>query len=310
MPARPMAERRPPIVVGIEAHEQRDENRDRDRVACLRDLDGVERERQQRDGRQQEHDRELDQQDREGDLVRSLLAARAFDHGDHAIEERFALIDGDANDEPVREHARPAGHRTEVAAGFANHRCRFARDRRLVDRRHALDHLAVGRDVVPGFDDEGVALAQRRGLDERVGGTRMLCTRQLLGHHIALRRPQGVGLCLAATFGDRLGEVGEEHREPQPERHGENEGRRRFPGTHERLNPEDRGEDAADPDHEHDRVAPLVLRQQLDERILERLPEDRAGHQDPMQGRGTGMMQDLRVHLLCSGWCGVSGCRP
>ena len=36
-------------------------------------------------------------------------------------------------------------------------------------------------------------------------------------HHLAARGPQGVGLGLAASLGDGLGEVREEHRQPQPE---------------------------------------------------------------------------------------------
>ena len=50
---------------------------------------------------------------------------------------------------------------------------------------------------------------------------------ELLGLHVAARRPQRIGLRLAAAFGHRLGEVGEQHREPQPGRDAEDE-RRRF----------------------------------------------------------------------------------
>ena len=48
--------------------------------------------------------------------------------------------------DPVGEHARAAGHRRAVAAGFANHRRRFAGDRRLVHRGDAFDDFAVARE--------------------------------------------------------------------------------------------------------------------------------------------------------------------
>ena len=38
------------------------------------------------------------------------------------------------------------------------------------------------------------------------------------GHGVGLGPAQGVGLRLAAPLGDRLGEVGEQHGQPQPER--------------------------------------------------------------------------------------------
>src|SRR4249920_1399286 len=44
-----------------------------------------------------------------------------------------------------------------VTAGLANHRCGFARDRRLVDRGNAFDHLAVGGNIVAGLDQHDVA---------------------------------------------------------------------------------------------------------------------------------------------------------
>src|SRR6202163_3811680 len=48
---------------------------------------------------------------------------------------------------------------------------------------------------------------------------------------LGLGPPQGVGLRLAAPLGHRLGEVGEQHREPEPERHLDGEPEvRRLPG--------------------------------------------------------------------------------
>ena len=147
----------------------------------------------------------------ERDLVRGLLALGALDEGDHPVDERLAGPRGDAHDDPVGEHARPAGDGRAVAAGFADHRCRLAGDRRLVDARDALDDVAVARDDLAGDDDDLVAeveLGAGHLLDRPVGAP---AVRHRLGAGLAQR----VGLRLAATLGHRLGEVREQHREPE-----------------------------------------------------------------------------------------------
>ena len=47
---------------------------------------------------------------------------------------------------------------------------------------------------------------------------------QLVGLGLLARAAQRLGLGLAAPLGHRLGKVGEQHRKPQPQRHGANEG--------------------------------------------------------------------------------------
>ena len=84
MPAMPMAESRPPMVVGI-----RQTSSATIVVADSRML-GVERQRHQRHAGEQEDDREPDEQDVQRDLVRRLLPRRALDERDHAVEERLA----------------------------------------------------------------------------------------------------------------------------------------------------------------------------------------------------------------------------
>ena len=71
---------------------------------------------------------------------------------------------------------------------------------------------------------------------------------------------QGVGLGLAPALGHRFGEVGEQHRRPQPQRDQPDE----HVGPAEEL---DRGDHAADLDHEHDRVADHRAGVELDERL-------------------------------------------
>ena len=73
-------------------------------------------------------------------------------------------------------------------------------------------------------------------------------------------RAQRRGLGLAAAFGDRLGEVAEEDGEPQPDGHGEREPAG-LPGLSD--DPHHRGEQGADLDDEHDRVADHLARVEL-----------------------------------------------
>jgi hypothetical protein len=68
-----------------------------------------------------------------------------FDHGNHAVDEGFARIDRDPDDHPVGQHAGAAGDGREVAAGFADDRGRFAGDGGFVDRGDAFDDFAIGR---------------------------------------------------------------------------------------------------------------------------------------------------------------------
>ena len=97
--------------------------------------------------------------------------------------------------------------------------------------------------------------------------------------HVSAHRTQRRGLCLAAPLGDGLGEVREQHRQPQPDRNREDEAGR--PVVRElserRADADDRREDAADEDHEHHRIADLHPRIELAKRI-----GDRAAHDLPV----------------------------
>ena len=66
---------------------------------------------------------------------------------------------------------------------------------------------------------------------------------------------QRVGLGLAPALGHGLGEVGEQHREPQPQRRPGRRTRSRSAVAGQVADEEERGQHAADLDHEHDRVA-------------------------------------------------------
>ena len=193
---------------GNEADQQRDQHED-----GLRRL-GVHGEGLQRDHGQQKDDGEAGEQNAERDLVGRLLAGGALDQRDHAVEEGLAGIGGDADLDPVRQDLGAAGDGGAVAAGLADDGSGLAGDGRLVHRGHALDHFAVAGDVVVGLDVDHVARAEQAAGDlfkAAVG-------RVALGDGLALGLAQRVGLGLAAALGHGLGKVGEQHREPQPER--------------------------------------------------------------------------------------------
>ena len=123
--------------------------------------DAEDRERLQCNDRQQEDQRQARDQDVERDLVGSLLAFRALDEGDHAIQEGLAGVGGDPDLDLVGQHLGAAGHGAAVAAGLANHRRAFTGDHRFVHGRDAVDDLAVAGDQIAGFTEHDIAGAQR-----------------------------------------------------------------------------------------------------------------------------------------------------
>ena len=139
MPAMPMAESSPPMVVGIRQTSSATSTVMVIGVPCPAASHAVEREGQQRDADHQEDDGEGRQQDVQRDLVGRLLALGAFDQADHAVQEALARVGGDPHDQPVGEHARAAGDGAAVAARLADHRRALAGDGALVHRGDALD---------------------------------------------------------------------------------------------------------------------------------------------------------------------------
>ena len=145
-------------------------------------------------------------------------------------------IGGDAHDEPVGEHARAAGHGAPVAAALADHRRALAGDGALVHRGDALDDLAVAGDEVARLHEHEVAA--RAAAADATSSTARVPPRlgEALGDHVLAGPPQRVGLRLAPSLGHGLGEVREEHREPEPQRHRQDEagGRLAAPGRRPR----------------------------------------------------------------------------
>ncbi|MEH2595320.1 hypothetical protein V1278_002233 [Bradyrhizobium sp. AZCC 1577] len=142
---------------------------------------------------------------------------------------------------------RAAGHRRPVTTGFADYRRRFTRYRRLVHRSYTLDHFAIGGDVVAGLDQDDVTHLQAGAGNQTIvlaGTFQQFCL--ALGAGLLQRQ----SLRLAAAFGNGLGEIGEQHGEPQPQDDLEREGEVLAAGHQiaQEYHGRERGHDF---DHEH-----------------------------------------------------------
>ena len=146
---------------------------------------------------------------------------------------------------------------------LADDRRGFAGDRRLVDRGHAHDHLAIRRNHVAGFDENNVtdleAGARHQPIILQIAGAG-----EKLGLSLGALPAQRVGLRLAAALGHRFGEIGEQHGEPQPQDDLELE-RNMAAAGHEIADENDRRQRRNDLEHEHDGILHERARIELDE---------------------------------------------
>ncbi len=86
----------------------------------------------------------------------------------------------------------------------------------LTEAMPSID-VAVGGDDVAGLDQHDIADPRGRPPARCSQVVRGVVGIEALGRECRLARaPQAVGLRLAAPFGDGLGEVGKQHREPEP----------------------------------------------------------------------------------------------
>ncbi len=240
-----------------QTHQQRDQQQ---RI----DLHTNERtDRRQRRHHHQEGQRHRRQQQGQGDLVRGLLAVRAFHQGDHPVQEAVARLGGDAHDDLVGEHLGAADHATAVGTRFAQHGGRFAGHRRFVDGGQALHDLAIGRDQFPGTDDHMVARAQFGRRDLGLAGPGMRGRQPARAEVLPGASKRG-GLAPAARFGHRLGEVAEQHRQQQDRGDRQAEAQRRIAGQR------DQGADhCADHHHGHHRAVQQVPGRELDDGVAQ-----------------------------------------
>ena len=144
MPAMPMADSRPPMVVGI-----------RQTSSAIRVEMGIctplyTRNGIQGDHHDQEDDGQGHQQGIQSDLVGGLLPGGTLHQGDHAVQEAVARLGGDADLQPVRHNGGAAGDGAEVAAALPDHRGGLAGDGGLIHRGDALNDLAVAGDDLAG----------------------------------------------------------------------------------------------------------------------------------------------------------------
>ena len=176
----------------------------------------------------------------------------------------------------------------EVAARLAEHGRGLTGDGALVDGGHAFDDFAIGRNGLLGFDQEAVAPAQAVCRDD-VEATGTATVLEALCLDFATRRTQRRSLRLATALGHGLGEVREQHREPQPGSYGEHEPR--LPeitpdadGGHETEN---RRQQAGDVHHEHHGISDLYARVELAQSIHDPAADDRTAQDAETIGGGT-----------------------
>ena len=159
-----------------------------------------------------------------------------------------------------------------VAARLADHGRRLAGDRRLVDRRDALDDVAVAGDELAGPNHAEVADLQlaRRRLDERC--RRGCRTYAIVSERVlrsvsacALPRPSAIASAKLAN-----NTVNHSHAATRP-----GEPVRRRAGAADVAEEQERREDAADLHDEHHRVLGLQARVELHEAVEDRAPHDR-----------------------------------
>ena len=147
---------------------------------------------------------------------------------------------------------------------FANDRRQLTSNRRFVDRGHAFDHVAVGGNQVAGFDQDQVPNLEAGAWDQPV----ILLVAgpgDQLGLSLGALAAQRVGLRLAASLGNSLGEVCEQDCEPQPEDDLEFEADVLAAG-YQIADQDHGGQRGDDFEHEHHRILHQRARIELDER--------------------------------------------
>ena len=255
---------------GNQGHEQRHQDDDRHGAA------GIAGEARDGDRGEDEDDRHAGQEHVEGDLVGRLLAHRPFHQRDHPVEEGRAGGGGDADLDPIRQHPRAAGDRRAVAAALADDGRGFAGDGGFIDRGHAFDHIAVAGDHVPRLDQHQIALLEIEGGDHLELPRGRSGAGEALGLGLGAGPAQILGLGLAPPLGHRLGEIGEDHGEPEPEDDLGGEADPAMAGE-DVPDQDDGGQRRDDLDHEHHGVAGECPRVELAQGFPGRAQQDLRG---------------------------------
>ncbi len=166
----------------------------------------------QSDHCQQKYKREAGDQDIQRDFVGSLLTFRTLHQGDHAIQERLARIGCDFDADMVGQDLGAAGHRAAVAARFANYGGAFSGNHGLIHSRDAVNHFAVAWDQSARVTNHDVAGSQSGTCHQRD----LPVAIHLFGQHICFAFAEAVRLRLPTCLRHGFGEVGEQHRKPEP----------------------------------------------------------------------------------------------
>ena len=208
MPAMPMAESRPPIVVGMR-HTSRATS---DTVSTVvpayspkgRMVTVAMRNSSDMPASRMARAISLGVRCRWAPSTRAIMRSRKVSPGSARDADGQAVAD---------ERRATCDRAADIGAGLLEDGRGFARDGGLVDEADALDDVAVTGDRLALLDDDDVALAKLGGPDilERAVGT------AAMGRGLRSRPPQGRGLRAAAGLRDGLRVGGEEDREPQPD---------------------------------------------------------------------------------------------
>ena len=161
-----------------------------------------------------ENDGQRRQQNAQRDFIGRPLTAGAFHHGNHAVQEGIARLRRDADDNAVADHAGAARHGAAVAAAFPDDRGGFARNGGLVHAGNAFNHFAVKRNDVPCFAQHLLSLAQFGNGNDFLRSL----VRQQAGVDVHAHFFQSVRLGLSTPFRPCFRKIGEQDREPEPER--------------------------------------------------------------------------------------------
>jgi hypothetical protein len=160
-------------------------------------------------------------------LIRRAAALGAFHHCDHAIEEAFAFAAGDAHQDPVgaAPACRPLPKRSRRRPSRSTGADSPVTALSFTDATPSMISPSAGM-MSPVSTEHHVAFAQGARLAGLI--LALLVAEQFLGVHVAPHRTQRRCLRLAAALGDGFGEVCEQHRQPQPDRDGDDEARAAF----------------------------------------------------------------------------------
>jgi len=247
-----------------QAHQQRHQHRDGQRSALARGPCAIDRKRQERGADHEKDDRETGQQNAQCNLVRSFLPSCAFHHRDHAFKKAVTWLRRHAHHQPIRKQASTAGDGAAVTAGLAHHGRALAGHCAFVHRSDAFEDLAIRGQHIAGLHQVQIASPESAG-----GCSLDAAIRPVAGAHDlpGLRIPPGpaqrIRLCFAAPFRQRLREVGEQHREPEPACNGQGEAS--LPGDSPKC--QHRHPEGAHLCHKHNGVAHLASRVKLGEGI-------------------------------------------